>query len=92
MMGLTVQQARTLGFIREYTREHEVSPSFEEIRDHLGIEGRSGVHRIVKALEERGRIRRLPHRARAIEIINDADTLARVSDAALIAECKRRGL
>lgn len=70
MSGLTARQRDALVFIQKYTAENEgISPSFDDIQTALGLGSKSGVHRIVTALEERGRIRRLPNRARAIEII-----------------------
>lgn len=68
-MGLTSVQADTLRYIRAYSVEHGFPPSFGEIAKALDLKSKSGVHRIVTALEERGHIRRLPYRARAIEII-----------------------
>ncbi|KQZ49740.1 hypothetical protein ASD54_12440 [Rhizobium sp. Root149] len=68
--GLTHQQADTLRFIQAFiTESGGAGPSYDEIKDALGLASKSGVNRLLKALEERGRIRRLPHRARAIEII-----------------------
>lgn len=68
--GLTRKQADALFFIRWFAGRNEgASPSYREIADHLDLKSISGVHRLITALEERGRIRRLPQRARAIEII-----------------------
>jgi repressor LexA len=92
MMGLTERQAATLSFIRSYIGACGVSPSFDEIAGALGIRSRGVAHGLVQQLERRGAIRRLSHKARSIEIIRDADTLAKVSDAALLAEVERRGL
>src|SRR3546814_5654733 len=70
-IGMTARQLETLAYIDAYQQASGgVSPSFAEIRDRLGLEARSGVFRLVDALEERGHIRRLRHRARAIEVID----------------------
>lgn len=66
---LTRKQHELLIFIYERIRETGVSPSFEEMKDALDLKSKSGIHRLITALEERGFIRRLPHRARALEII-----------------------
>jgi repressor LexA len=66
---LTNKQLSLLEFIYESTTASGVSPSFEEMREALGLRSKSGIHRLISALEERGFIRRLPHRARALEII-----------------------
>lgn len=66
---LTSKQNQLLLFIQDRLEESGVSPSFEEMKDALGLKSKSGVHRLISALEERGFIRRLPHRARALEIL-----------------------
>jgi repressor LexA len=66
---LTEKQHQLLMFIDERLSASGVAPSFEEMKNALGLHSKSGVHRLVKALEERGFIRRLPHRARALEIL-----------------------
>lgn len=66
---LTPKQQELLMFIHERMSEDGVTPSFDEMRDALDLKSKSGIHRLITALEERGFIRRLPHRARAIEII-----------------------
>ncbi len=72
---LTAKQHELLMFIHQRLRETGIPPSFDEMRDALGLKSKSGVHRLVRALEERGFIRRLPHRARAIEIIRLPDSI-----------------
>jgi len=68
-IGLTARQLETLAYIDAYQQASGgVSPSFAEIRDRLGLDAKSGVFRLVGALEERGHIRRLRHRARAVEV------------------------
>lgn len=66
---LTRKQLVLLNFIHSRVKEEGVSPSFDEMKDALELKSKSGIHRLIKALEERGYIRRLAHRARAIEII-----------------------
>jgi len=66
---LTPRQHQLLRFIHNYVTRHGVSPSFEEMRDALNLRSKSGIHRLISALEERGYIRRLAHRARAIELL-----------------------
>src|SRR5262245_62575725 len=66
---LTTKQKELLAFIHARLQETGVPPSFEEMKEALDLQSKSGVHRLIMALEERGFIRRLPHRARAIEVI-----------------------
>ena len=65
---LTRKQHELLMFIHERIKESGVSPSFDEMKDALGLASKSGIHRLITALEERGFLRRLPHRARALEV------------------------
>jgi len=66
---LTRKQHELLMFIHERLKESGVPPSFDEMKDALDLKSKSGIHRLIKALEERGFIRRLPNRARALEVI-----------------------
>ncbi len=66
---LTQKQKELLEFIHARLQEHGVPPSFDEMKDALDLKSKSGIHRLITALEERGFIRRLPHRARALEVI-----------------------
>src|SRR3982075_2325563 len=66
---LTRKQFELLRFIHERLKEAGVPPSFDEMKDALDLRSKSGIHRLITALEERGFIRRLPNRARAIEVI-----------------------
>ncbi len=66
---LTRKQFELLRFIHERLRETGVPPSFDEMKDALDLRSKSGIHRLIMALEERGFIRRLPNRARALEVI-----------------------
>src|ERR1700742_3781251 len=66
---LTRKQYELLLFIDQRLKEHGVSPSFDEMKDALNLKSKSGIHRLITGLEERGFIRRLPHRARALEVL-----------------------
>jgi len=66
---LTRKQMELLMFVHERLKESGVPPSFDEMKDALDLRSKSGIHRLIKALEERGFIKRLPNRARAIEVI-----------------------
>ena len=66
---LTKKQKNLLLFINKKLRASGVSPSYEEMKDSLNLKSKSGIHRLISALEERGFIRRLPHKARALEVI-----------------------
>lgn len=73
---LTRKQHELLVYIKDRLTETGVSPSFEEMKDALGLHSKSGIHRLVSALEERGFLRRLAHRARALEILKLPEDLA----------------
>ena len=66
---LTQKQHELLCFIDEKLKDSGVSPSFEEMKEALGLKSKSGIHRLISALEERHFIRRLPNRARALEVL-----------------------
>ncbi|HXE17531.1 MAG TPA: transcriptional repressor LexA [Stellaceae bacterium] len=66
---LTRKQYELLSFINQRLAEGGVSPSFEEMKQALGLRSKSGIHRLISGLQERGFIKRLPHRARALEVI-----------------------
>jgi repressor LexA len=70
---LTRKQLELLRFINERLTEQGVPPSFDEMKDALDLRSKSGIHRLITALEERGFIRRLPNRARAIEVIKQPE-------------------
>ena len=72
---LTRKQHQLLLFIHEHLGEHGVSPSFDEMKNALGLRSKSGIHRLITALDERGFIRRLAHRARAVEILRLPENL-----------------
>lgn len=66
---LTKKQRELLVFIDERLKTSGVAPSFDEMKEALALKSKSGIHRLINALEERGFIRRLPHRARALEVL-----------------------
>ena len=74
---LTPKQQELLSFIQNRLEEGGVSPSFEEMKDALDLRSKSGIHRLINALEERGFIRRLPNRARALEVLKLPDAMHR---------------
>lgn len=79
---LTKKQVELLNFIHSRMAHDGVPPSFDEMKDALNLRSKSGIHRLVTALEERGFIRRLPHRARALEIVRLPDIIGGTPTAA----------
>lgn len=75
---LTRKQHELIRFIQQRLEESGVSPSFEEMKEALDLKSKSGVHRLISALEERGFIRRLPNRARALEVLRQPDDVSKV--------------
>jgi repressor LexA len=75
---LTRKQHELIRFIQSRLEETGVSPSFEEMKEALDLKSKSGVHRLISALEERGFIRRLPNRARALEVLRQPEDVTRV--------------
>jgi repressor LexA len=73
---LTAKQRELLIFIKQRLGETGISPSFDEMREALELKSKSGVHRLISALEERGFIRRLPNRARALEVLKMPEVTA----------------
>ncbi|MBZ0162416.1 MAG: transcriptional repressor LexA [Notoacmeibacter sp.] len=73
---LTRKQHELLLFIHERMKETGIPPSFDEMKDALDLASKSGIHRLITALEERGFIRRLPNRARALEVIRLPESIA----------------
>lgn len=94
-MSLTRAQAELLAFIERFQAENDgVSPSFEEMKQALGLASKSGVHRLIEALVERGRIARRPNRARALEIPGEPPArpvLESFTSRELVEELARRG-
>lgn len=72
-MGMTLVQKTTFDFIREYSEQNGIAPSYDEIMVELGFKSKSSVHRVINLLEERGLIRRLTGRARSVKIIDHSD-------------------
>ena len=70
---LTRKQHELIRFIQDRLEETGISPSFEEMKEALDLKSKSGVHRLISALEERGFIRRLPNRARALEVLKQPE-------------------
>ena len=66
---LTAKQLKLLEYLKQSLKENSVSPSFEEMKLALGLKSKSGIHRLVSALEERGFVKRLAHKARALEVV-----------------------
>ena len=71
---LTKKQKNLLLFINKKIRSSGISPSYEEMKNSLNLKSKSGIHRLISALEERGFIRRLPHKARALEVLKLPET------------------
>ncbi len=86
---LTRKQQELLAFIDARLRTDGVSPSFEEMKDALQLRSKSGVHRLINALEEREFIRRLPNRARALEVLRMPEAMRPPSPLKPLAQSKR---
>ncbi|GAB4225445.1 MAG: transcriptional repressor LexA [Kiloniellaceae bacterium] len=76
---LTKKQHELLLFIHGHLQKNGVSPSFDEMKDALALKSKSGIHRLITGLEERGFIRRLPHRARAVEVLRLPDDMEKAA-------------
>lgn len=83
---LTEKQYKLLMFINKVTKESGYSPSFEEMKNAIGLKSKSGIHNLLNALEERDFIRKLPHKARALEVVR----LPKFKPKAIIEEEKKR--
>lgn len=79
---LTKKQHQLLLFIRDRVNRDGVAPSFDEMKEALKLKSKSGIHRLIMALEERGFLRRLPHRARALEVVKVPDNMQAAASAA----------
>ena len=73
---LTSKQSKLLDYLKNTLKDNNISPSFDELRKYLGLSSKSGVHRLISSLEERGFIKRLHNKARAIKIIKEEDYTA----------------
>jgi len=78
---LTRKQHELLSYIDGHLKETGVSPSFEEMKEALSLRSKSGIHRLISALEERGFLRRHHHRARALEVVRLPENLAQAANA-----------
>ena len=88
--SLTKKQNELLEYIKDYLAEHDgIAPSFEQMKEAIGIKTKSGVHRLITALEQRGHIIKIPYCARALRIAEPMD-LGGVPSKDLIAELARR--
>ena len=83
---LTEKQYKLLLFINKVLKETGCSPSFDEMKDAVGLKSKSGIHALIEALEERNFIRKLPHKARALEVLR----LPKLKPSAIIEEEKKR--
>src|SRR5215207_164044 len=87
---LTKKQHELLMFVNQRLTATGVAPSFDEMKDALNLRSKSGIHRLISGLEERGFIRRLPHRARALEVVKlPEESAARVPGSPSAAEGER---
>ncbi len=83
---LTAKQHELIQFIQTRLEETGISPSFEEMKEALDLKSKSGVHRLISALEERGFIRRLPNRARALEVIKQPEDATPAARAPVVSD------
>lgn len=81
-VSLTPTQQRLAGFIRGFMERHGYSPSYSEMMDGVGVRGKSAIHRLLIALEERGVVRRRHGKARAIEMIDAPQPVSIAPDSA----------
>ena len=77
---LTKKQKELLSYIQKFQKQNGVTPSYEEMKSALSLKSKSGIHRLIIALEERGFVKRLAHKARALEIIKDSISSINVSE------------
>jgi len=90
-MSMTHMQAQDLDYIKRFTDANDgIAPSFQEITDELGLKSKSGAYRLVEALVERGRLARIPNRARALKVISE-NIFDGIPSHLLVAELARRG-
>ena len=77
---LTKKQKELLNYIQKFQSKNGVTPSYEEMKSALNLRSKSGIHRLILALEERGFVKRLAHKARALEIIKDGISNIKISE------------
>lgn len=87
---LTRKQTELLLYINDRLTKDGVSPSFEEMKEALNLQSKSGIHRLITGLEERGFLKRLPHRARALEVVRLPESAGRRAPS-LVGESSERG-
>ncbi len=80
MKMLTKKQKELFDFVSSYIEKSSISPSFEEMKNALGLKSKSGIHALITSLEQRGYIKRMKHRARAMEILKKTEALTFNSD------------
>ena len=71
---LTKKQKELFVYLRDYISSNDISPSFEEMKNAVNLKSKSGIHRLITSLEQRGYIKRLKHKARAMEITKELQT------------------
>ena len=72
---LTRKQKELFDYLKEYMSSNQISPSFEEMKEAVNLKSKSGIHRLITSLEQRGFIKRLKHRARAMEIVEKSSSI-----------------
>ena len=77
---LTIKQKKLLEYINSFQKKNGVTPSYEEMKSALDLKSKSGIHRLILALEERGFLKRLAHKARALEVIKDGISSVKISN------------
>ena len=77
---LTVKQKKLLEYINSFQKKNGVTPSYEEMKSALDLKSKSGIHRLILALEERGFLKRLAHKARALEVIKEGISRVKISN------------
>lgn len=88
-LGLTPEQARLLAYIAEFSEREGHSPSYEQMKRAMGLASKSGINRLVVALEERGAIVRLPNHSRAISVVDRASKFSSAAEIHIKAYCQR---
>lgn len=87
--ALTVKQSELLEYIQAFSERKGHAPSYEQMRQAMVLASRSGIHRLILALEERGFIRRIPNRARAIEVVAPRARYSSAAEIHITAYCQR---
>ena len=77
---LTKKQKELFEFLKSYISSNEICPSFEEMKEAVNLKSKSGIHRLITSLEQRGYIKRLKHKARAVEITKDLPNFKNISN------------